>query len=53
LPINALLFRPEGTMAAVVGPDNHLSLKKNHDWTRFGASVEVLEGISPEDNSRD
>ena len=32
LPINALLFRPEGTMAAVVGPDHRLSLKKVTDW---------------------
>ena len=28
LPINALLFRPEGTMAAVVGSDSRLNLKK-------------------------
>jgi multidrug efflux pump subunit AcrA (membrane-fusion protein) len=27
LPINALLFRPDGTMAAVVGPDNRINLK--------------------------
>ncbi len=50
LPINALLFRPEGTMAAVVGPDGHLNLKKITIGRDFGASVEVLEGISPEDN---
>jgi membrane fusion protein, multidrug efflux system len=50
LPINALLFRPEGTVAAVVGPDDHLSLKKITIGRDFGANVEVLEGISPEDN---
>jgi hypothetical protein len=50
LPINALLFRPEGTMGAVVGPDSHLNLKKITIGRDFGASVEVLEGISPEDN---
>jgi len=50
LPINALLFRPEGTMAAVVGPDSRLNLKKITIGRDFGASVEVLEGIAPEDN---
>jgi RND family efflux transporter MFP subunit len=50
LPINALLFRPEGTMAAVVGPDNRLSLKKLVIGRDFGASLEILEGITPEDN---
>src|SRR6202021_3142244 len=28
LPVNALLFRPDGTMAAVVGPDSQINLKK-------------------------
>ena len=50
LPINALLFRPEGTIVAVVGPDSHLNLKKITIGRDFGASVEVLEGASPEDN---
>jgi membrane fusion protein, multidrug efflux system len=50
LPINALLFRPEGTMAAVVGPDNRLTLKKLTIGRDFGNSVEVLEGIDPRDS---
>jgi membrane fusion protein (multidrug efflux system) len=50
LPINALLFRPEGTMAAVVGPDGRLNLKKLVIGRDFGASVEVLQGITPEEN---
>lgn len=50
LPINALLFRPEGTMAAVVGPDNHLRLTKITIGRDFGSNIEVLEGISPDDN---
>ena len=50
LPINALLFRPEGTMAAVVGPDGRLNLKKLVIGRDFGASVEVLQGITPDDN---
>jgi membrane fusion protein (multidrug efflux system) len=50
LPINALLFRPEGTMAAVVGSDGRLNLKKLVIGRDFGASVEVLQGITLEDN---
>jgi RND family efflux transporter MFP subunit len=50
LPINALLFRPEGTMAAVVGSDNHLELKKIAIGRDLGTKVEVLQGITPTDN---
>jgi len=50
LPINALLFRPEGTMAAVVGPDNRLTLKKLSIGRDFGNSVEVLQGIDQHDS---
>jgi RND family efflux transporter MFP subunit len=50
LPINALLFRPEGTMAAVVGPDHRLNLKKLTIGRDFGTTVEVLQGVSPEDS---
>jgi RND family efflux transporter MFP subunit len=50
LPINALLFRPEGTMAAVVGPDSRLNLKKIIIGRDFGASLEVMQGITPEDS---
>jgi RND family efflux transporter MFP subunit len=49
LPINALLFRPEGTMAATVGSDNRLLLKKLTIGRDLGNSVEVLEGISEQD----
>jgi len=50
LPINALLFRPDGTMAAVVGPDNRINLKKLTIGRDFGNAVEVLDGIAPGDN---
>jgi RND family efflux transporter MFP subunit len=49
LPINALLFRPEGTMAAVVNPDNRITLKKLTVGRDFGTSIEVLEGVAPQD----
>ena len=49
LPINSLLFRPEGTMAAVVGSDSHLLLKPVIIGRDFGNAVEVLDGIDPSD----
>jgi RND family efflux transporter MFP subunit len=50
LPINVLLFRPEGTMVAVVNPDGRLNLKKITIGRDLGTSVEVLQGIATEDN---
>jgi membrane fusion protein, multidrug efflux system len=49
LPINALLFRPEGTFAAVVGSDSHLILKKVAIGRDFGNKVEVLQGLAAQD----
>jgi len=50
LPINALLFRPDGTMAAVLGPDKSLSLHKLTIGRDLGNSVEILEGVTATDN---
>jgi RND family efflux transporter MFP subunit len=50
LPINALLFRPEGTMAAVVGPDHRLTMKRLTIGRDLGTTVEVLQGIDPQDS---
>lgn len=49
VPINALLFRPEGTMAATVGSDGKLLLKKLSIGRDLGNSVEVLDGITQSD----
>ena len=49
LPVNALLFRPDGTMAAVVSADNHIELRRLIIGRDFGSSVEVLQGIEPSD----
>jgi RND family efflux transporter MFP subunit len=50
LPINALLFRPQGTMAAVVGPQSRIKLQRLTIGRDFGSSVEVLEGLAPSDS---
>lgn len=47
LPVSALLFRPEGTMAVVVGADNRIELKRLTIGRDFGSTVEVLQGLDP------
>jgi len=49
LPINAILFRPDGSMAAVVGQDNRIELKKITIGRDFGNSLEILQGVDPGD----
>jgi RND family efflux transporter MFP subunit len=50
LAINALLFRPEGTMVAVVGSDNRIQLKPVAIGRDLGSTVEVLGGLDPKDD---
>jgi len=49
LPVNALLFRAEGTRAAVVGSDGKIHLKPVVIGRDYGISVEVLGGVEPSD----
>jgi RND family efflux transporter MFP subunit len=49
LPINAILFRPDGSMVAVVGQDNRIQLKKITIGRDFGNSLEILQGVEPAD----
>ncbi len=49
LPINAILFRPDGSMAAVVGEDNRINLKKITIGRDFGNALEILDGVTPTD----
>jgi RND family efflux transporter MFP subunit len=49
LPVNAMLFRAQGAQAAVVGSDNKVHLVKLGIGRDYGASIEVLTGISAND----
>jgi multidrug efflux system membrane fusion protein len=49
LPVNALLFRAEGTRAAVVGSDGKIHLKPVVIGRDYGTSVEVLGGVEQAD----
>ena len=49
VPVNALLFRPEGPRVAVVGPDRKVQLKAVRIGRDFGTKVEILGGLDPND----
>lgn len=49
VPNTALLFRPSGTMVAVVDSNDRIDLKKLSIGRDLGTSVEVLGGLSPTD----
>ena len=49
VPVNALLFRAEGTRAAVVGGDGKVHLKPVRIGRDYGTTVEILGGLDPSD----
>ena len=49
IPINTLLFRPEGPRAAVVDADNKVHLRAVTIGRDYGSSVEVVGGLEPSD----
>jgi RND family efflux transporter MFP subunit len=49
LPVNALLFRPEGTQAGVVSADGTVALKTLKIGKDFGTKVEVIGGLTADD----
>jgi multidrug efflux pump subunit AcrA (membrane-fusion protein) len=50
LPANAVLFRAQGLLLAVVGGDHHVRLKRIVEGRDFGSSIEVLSGIDATDD---
>lgn len=47
VPVNAMLFRAEGPRLAVVGPDNKVQLRPINIGRDYGATLEILGGVSP------
>ena len=50
VPVNALLFRGEGTRAAVVGSDGKVHLKPVVIGRDYGTDVEILNGLDASDS---
>jgi len=49
IPINTLLFRPEGPRAAVVDAENKVHLRAVTIGRDYGSSVEAVGGLQPSD----
>jgi membrane fusion protein, multidrug efflux system len=49
IPVNTLLFRPEGPRVGVVGSDHKIHLKAVTIGRDFGTKVEILGGLDPND----
>jgi RND family efflux transporter MFP subunit len=49
MPSNALLVRPEGTLAAVVGKDKTVHYKKIQVGRDYGTRIEVVSGLDEND----
>jgi RND family efflux transporter MFP subunit len=49
VPVNATLFRQEGTRVAVVGSDNKVQLRPITIGRDYGTTLEVLDGVSVQD----
>lgn len=49
IPVNALLFRPEGPRVAVVGSDHKVHLKAVSIGRDYGTKVEILGGLDSND----
>jgi RND family efflux transporter MFP subunit len=49
IPVNALLFRPEGPRVAVVGSDHKVHLKAVNIGRDYGIKVEILGGLDAND----
>jgi RND family efflux transporter MFP subunit len=49
VPVNAMLFRAEGPRVAVVGSDRKVQLRPISIGRDYGATLEVLAGVSPAD----
>jgi RND family efflux transporter MFP subunit len=49
IPVNAVLFRPEGPRVAVVGSDHKVHLKTISIGRDYGTKVEILGGLDPND----
>jgi len=49
IPVNAMLFRAEGPRVAVVGSGGRVQLRPINIGRDYGATLEILGGVSPTD----
>ena len=49
VPVNAMLFRSEGSRLAVVGSDNRVQLRAINIGKDYGTTLEILGGVTAQD----
>ena len=49
VPVNAMLFRSEGPRVAVIGQDSKVELRPINIGRDYGATLEILDGVSASD----
>jgi RND family efflux transporter MFP subunit len=49
VPVNAMLFRSQGSQLAVVGPDKKIHLRAISIGKDYGTTLEILAGVTVED----
>jgi RND family efflux transporter MFP subunit len=49
VPANVILFRPEGTVAGVVGADGKVALQPVQIGRDYGTEIEITKGLQPTD----
>jgi multidrug efflux pump subunit AcrA (membrane-fusion protein) len=49
VPVNTMLFRAEGPRLAVIGSDEKVQLRPINIGRDYGATLEILGGVSPGD----
>jgi RND family efflux transporter MFP subunit len=50
LPANVLLFRSDGLHVGTVDANNHVVLKPVQIGRDYGSDIEIVQGLSPDDN---
>jgi hypothetical protein len=49
VPVNTMLFRAEGPRLAVIGSEGKVQLRPINIGRDYGATLEILGGVSPDD----
>jgi RND family efflux transporter MFP subunit len=49
VPSNAMIYRSEGAMVAMVTPENKIELRHVETGRDFGKTIEILSGVTPQD----
>ncbi|HEY6228884.1 MAG TPA: efflux RND transporter periplasmic adaptor subunit, partial [Verrucomicrobiae bacterium] len=49
VPSNTMIYRADGAQVALVTPENKIELRRVETGRDFGRTIEVLNGVTPQD----